>query len=78
MFITCIDCEEYWDPDMQPSHCLCDDPGDDAWILFTEEEWNKKYPPQCNGICITGYEVGVYYPGIAYAHPECELHGEKW
>lgn len=31
--------------------------------------------PRCNGICMTGYDVGVPYNGIAYAHPECELHG---
>lgn len=30
---------------------------------------------KCNGICMTGYDVGVPYPGIAYAHPECDLHG---
>lgn len=31
---------------------------------------------QCNGICLTGYDVGVpEYHGIAYAHPDCELHG---
>lgn len=31
--------------------------------------------PQCNGICLTGGEIGFPGTGIAYAHPECELHG---
>jgi hypothetical protein len=30
---------------------------------------------QCNGICLTGYDIGVPYSGIAYPHPDCELHG---
>lgn len=30
---------------------------------------------ECNGICLTGYDVGVPFGGIAYAHPDCELHG---
>jgi hypothetical protein len=29
----------------------------------------------CNGMCLAGAEVGVSYGGIAYAHPDCELHG---
>lgn len=34
-------------------------------------------PPQCNGICLTGADVGVpEYSGVAYAHPDCELHGD--
>lgn len=25
--------------------------------------------PACNGLCLTGFDVGVPSPGIAYAHP---------
>lgn len=33
----------------------------------------------CNGICLSGYDVGVpEYGGIAYAHPDCELHSGYW
>jgi hypothetical protein len=33
---------------------------------------------RCNGICFSAAEMGVPgYPGlIAYAHPECDLHGD--
>lgn len=34
------------------------------------------YEPQCNGICIRGYEIlEDGGSGVAYAHPDCELHG---
>lgn len=34
------------------------------------------HTPECNGICITGADLGMpEYGGIAYPHPECELHG---
>ena len=30
----------------------------------------------CDGLCLTGADVGVpEYPGVAYAHPGCPLHG---
>jgi hypothetical protein len=29
---------------------------------------------QCEG-CLTGSDVGVPYGGIAYAHPNCPIHG---
>lgn len=32
---------------------------------------SRKY---CNGICIMGYELIEGARGVAYAHPECELH----
>ena len=28
----------------------------------------------CNGICVMGYELIEGASGVAYAHPECELH----
>jgi hypothetical protein len=31
--------------------------------------------PQCNGICLFGSDIGVPSDAIAYAHPDCELHG---
>lgn len=33
------------------------------------------YP--CNGLCLTAAEIGLPEFGsqIAYAHPECDLHG---
>lgn len=30
----------------------------------------------CNGLCVTGADVGVPGPGIAYAHPACPEHGK--
>ncbi len=31
--------------------------------------------PECNGICLTASDLGVPGDGVAYAHPDCELHG---
>lgn len=39
---------------------------DDA---FPEEE------DGCNGMCLTGSDVGVPSAAIAYAHPDCPEHG---
>lgn len=38
LLVVCLDCEEQWDPDYEPSHCICDDPGDDAWALFVKDD----------------------------------------
>lgn len=43
----------------------------------TQVEYLTPPEPQCNGICMTGYDVGVPHSGIAYAHPECPVHGGK-
>lgn len=56
--VYCSRCS--WDP------CLCG-------------EWERKYPPvvrkpECNGICVMGWEVLEGYGGVVYPHPECELH----
>ena len=32
---------------------------------------------QCNGMCLTGSDIGVYGSGVAYAHPTCPRHGEE-
>lgn len=29
----------------------------------------------CNGLCLTGYDIGIPSGQIAYAHPECDEHG---
>ncbi len=34
--------------------------------------------PECNGICMSGYDIGLPNGGIAYPHPDCELHGDGW
>lgn len=39
--VMCIDCEEQWNPDMEPPHCICDDPVDDAWLLFIRDDQGK-------------------------------------
>lgn len=39
--VMCIDCEEQWNPDYQPPHCICDDPADDAWLLFIRDANGK-------------------------------------
>ena len=31
--------------------------------------------PVCNGICLTGSDIGIPSNSIAVAHPECEKHG---
>ena len=36
----------------------------------------KPPPPACNGLCLTGFDVGVPSSGIAYAHPCCPEHGD--
>ena len=35
--------------------------------------------PECDGICVYGYELLEDYggDGVAYAHPDCPLHG-RW
>ena len=30
---------------------------------------------ECNGICLTAYDIGLDVGGIAYAHPTCPAHG---
>lgn len=30
----------------------------------------------CNGMCLTGGDVGVPFEGIAYPHPDCPEHGD--
>jgi hypothetical protein len=30
--------------------------------------------PECDGMCLTGSDIGVPGYGIAYAHPGCPLH----
>lgn len=46
----------------------------------TPVEWDAAFAdpddPQCNGECLTGYDVGVESGEIAYAHPFCPLHGD--
>lgn len=29
----------------------------------------------CNGLCLTGEDIGLPSGAIAYAHPDCEVHG---
>lgn len=31
----------------------------------------------CNGICLHSYEIGLPGSQIAYAHPDCDLHGSR-
>jgi len=33
------------------------------------------YEPECNGICVMGYEILEGGHGVAYPHPDCEKHG---
>lgn len=33
--------------------------------------------PECNGICLYGSDLGVPSSGVAYAHPDCPVHGES-
>ena len=30
--------------------------------------------PTCDGLCVTGADIGVPVAGIAYPHPGCPLH----
>lgn len=37
---------------------------------------NPIYEPECNGICLSGADLGVpEYGGVAYPHPDCPEHG---
>jgi len=33
-------------------------------------------PPECNGMCLTASDIGLFGSDVAYAHPFCEVHGE--
>lgn len=35
------------------------------------------YESECNGICIMGYEILEGATGVAYPHPDCELHSPR-
>lgn len=39
--VMCIDCEEQWNPGLEPIHCICDDPANDAWLLFIKDSKGK-------------------------------------
>lgn len=41
--VICIDCEEQWDPLNEDNRCLCNDPHEDAWILYVDGEWEGTY-----------------------------------
>jgi hypothetical protein len=43
-----------------------------AW----KKDSNPAAEPKCNSMCRTAAELGVMTGGIAYAHPECPLHGD--
>lgn len=44
---------------------------------FGEEPVELPNESRCNGICLTGADIGVpEYGGIAYAHPDCPEHGD--
>ena len=38
-----------------------------------------RHESECNGMCITGWDLGMaeYGDTIAHAHPDCPLHGEE-
>ena len=44
---------------------------------FTSARWKLRQIENelCCGICMTGHDVGVPSDAIAYAHPDCEAHG---
>lgn len=85
--LTCeCECGRKWDMDEDPTPPECEGA---VWRLWADGEpgtWvsregnpatpvGHEFPRQCNGICLTGADVGVPYSGIAYAHPDCDLHG---
>lgn len=39
--VMCLDCEEQWDPIQEAPHCICDDPADDAWMLYIRDKEGK-------------------------------------
>ena len=45
-----------------------------------EDEPGSDVPPEppCDGVCLSGYDIGIPGPGIAYPHPDCPAHGEQW
>ena len=32
----------------------------------------------CEGLCLSGYDIGLPTGGIAYSHPDCPEHGANW
>jgi hypothetical protein len=48
--VMCLDCEEQWDPDFDPPHCICDDPAEDAWLLFIRDAGGKWVKSTMNAI----------------------------
>lgn len=49
---------------------------DEAQVPLDDDVTEEESEPSCNGICITAGELGLPYGGVAYAHPDCDLHGE--
>lgn len=47
-------------------------------MLFASREISLPEKPECHGACLSGFDIGVEFSGIAYAHPDCELHGQTW
>lgn len=39
--VMCLDCEEQWRPLNEPVHCICEEPADDAWLLFIKDNKGK-------------------------------------
>jgi hypothetical protein len=39
--VLCLDCEEQWEIDFEPTACICEDPAEDAWILFIRDSRGK-------------------------------------
>ena len=35
---------------------------------------NPTPEPHCDGLCVTGTDVGIPSAGVAYPHPGCPLH----
>lgn len=34
-------------------------------------------PAVCDGLCVTGADIGIPGPGVAYPHPSCLLHSPE-
>lgn len=68
-----------WDP--WAAHAY----GEAARVLrsWADEPWRMRGPlravhesRECNGLCLTGHDIGVPSDGIAAAHPDCPKHGD--
>ena len=59
--VICLDCEEQWDPVNEVPHCICDDPEDDAWLLYIKDAQGTWVRLMLDSIDARHYKNGDMY-----------------